>query len=59
MMKEIFKGIFTTQIIRLMVGMNLLKSYISDSIAFPNFRVSTIDGEKIELKDSNRKTCDS
>ena len=31
--------------------MNLLKSYISDSIAFPNFRVSTIDGEKIELKD--------
>ena len=32
-------------------GMNLLKSYISDSIAFPNFRVSTIDGEKIELKD--------
>lgn len=36
-------------------GMKLLKSYISDNIPFPNFRISTINGEKIELNDLNGK----
>ena len=36
-------------------GMELLNSYIADSIPFPNFRVSTIEGEKIELKDLKGK----
>ena len=33
----------------------ILDSYISGDVPFPNFRVSTIDGEKIELKDLNGK----
>ncbi|NLA63055.1 MAG: redoxin domain-containing protein [Bacteroidales bacterium] len=33
----------------------ILDSYISGDVPFPNFRVSTIDGEKIELKDLKGK----
>lgn len=33
----------------------ILDSYISGDVPFPNFSVTTIDGEKIELKDLNGK----
>ena len=33
----------------------ILDSYISGDVPFPNFKVTTIDGEKIELKDLKGK----